>query len=457
MSTFTIRARDLITDATSPAIHDAAIVIDDGVVVSVGSWRAVDAAGEIVTVDGVLAPGFVDAHSHLRGLPLDLHGVPARPFESWIYSLGAVSALDPEDEALVATAELLETGVTAVQGFVDVDPGAADVLAGARGALAGVSASGIRGLVVLGFADRALTAPEPPTGDWMRVAGTHAALAPSHVRAIARDWLATVSSPRIGLGIGPIGGQWSTDALLDALADVAGTARVHTHLHESRLHRHWLAGSASPLDRLDASGLLTERISCAHGVHLSPGELDRIAAAGASLVHCPASNDALEVGRAQVAEWLSRGVVAGLGVDSQNTAAPDYFDVMRAALATAARVGAPLTATQVFAMATTGGAHALGVTGGGRSAVNSPADLVELAIEEPSVDALVASGSVAAVRQVWVAGARVVIDGRSVADAAPARLRLRSQLDADSDARAERILAQRPTIDLIDRLTGAAS
>ena len=457
MSAYTIRARDLIMDATSPTLHDAAVIIDDGTIAEVGPWASLEHPGALVDVDGVLSPGFVDAHSHLRGLPLDEHGVPARSFESWICSLGAVSALNTEDEALVAAGELLETGVTAVQGFVDADAGAEDALAGARRALAGLSATGIRNLVVLGFADRALLTPEPPTGRWADVPPPRVSTSPERVLEISRQWLAQPTAPATRLGVGPIGGQWSTDALLSAIAEVAGTARLHTHLHESRLHRTWLANTPSPLDRLFSAGLLDDRTSCAHGVHLTTDELDRIAASGASLVHCPASNVALGVGHAAVAAWLSRDIPAALGVDSQNTAAPDYFDVMRAALATASAVGEPLSATQVFGMATTGGASALGVPHGGRVAAGAPADLIELVIGAPTVAAIVESGSASAVRRAWVAGDLVVSEGRSAADLTSARSRLRAQLDADADARAQRILSLAPSVELIDELSGVMS
>ncbi|NYF10867.1 cytosine/adenosine deaminase-related metal-dependent hydrolase [Leifsonia sp. AK011] len=457
MSTFTIRARDLVVDAASPVLPDAAVIITDGTIAEVGPWGSLDHPGALVSVDGVLSPGFVDAHSHLRGLPLKEHGVPARSFESWICSLGAVSALDTRDEALVAAGELLETGVTAVQGFVDADAGAEDALAGARGALAGVAASGIRGLVVLGFADRALLTPEPPVGRWVEVPPADLSISPDRVRELSREWLAQFSGRTTSLGIGPIGGQWSTDALLDAIAESAGTARLHTHLHESRLHRTWLADTPSPLDRLLSAGLMDDRMSCAHGVHLTTDDLDRIAAAGASLVHCPASNEALGVGRATVAAWLSRGIPGALGVDSQNTAAPDYFDVMRAALATASAVGDPLSARDVFSMATTGGSRAIGVPQGGRIAAGAPADIIELSLAAPTVHGIVESGSANAVRRAWVGGDLVVSDGHSLVDLGSARSRLRAQLDADAEARARRVLDLAPTVELIDELAGAMS
>lgn len=455
MSAVTIRARHALSADASEFLSDAAVVIRDGRVFSAGPWRDAEPAGTLVEVDGVLVPGFVDAHSHLRGLPLPEHGIPPRQFESWICSLGAAAALDPADEALVATAELLQTGVTAVQGFVDASADG-DALEGARAALAGTSASGIRALVVLGFADRALRTPEPADGEWALVPPSGPHLPVEAVAEVAADGLATERPERVALGIGPVGGQWSTDALLEAIAAAAGDSRLHTHLHESRLHRGWLAGQPSPLDRLDAAGLLDARLSGAHAVHLTAAELDRIAAAGSSLVHCPASNEALLVGTAHVSAWLARGIPAALGVDSQNTAAPDYFDVMRAAIAQSATQGTALTAADVLAMATVGGSRALGIAGGGSIAAGSPADLLELDVE-PSIEAIVATGSAGAVSRVWVAGSLAAEGGRSVVDAGPARARLRARLAADRADRERRLADLAPAVELVERLAGARS
>jgi cytosine/adenosine deaminase-related metal-dependent hydrolase len=450
----TIRARTFIAAAGAEPVHDACIVVRDGRISAVGEWHDIDPDGELITVDGVLVPGFVDAHSHLRGLPLDAHGIRPRQFEAWICSLGAATALDPQDEALLATAELLETGVTAVQGFVDASP-QGSALAGAQGALAGVARTGIRALIVLGFADRALRRPEPPTGEWALVPPEEATLPTVRVRDVAAEWLDQVTAPTIELGIGPIGAHWVTDELLAAIAAAAGGSRVHTHLHESRLHRRWVSGAASPLDRLDAAGLLDARLSGAHGVHLTPVELARIARSGAALVHCPLSNDALGVGTAEPGAWRAQAIPTALGVDSQSPAAPDYFDVMRAALHRSRATAHPLTAEDVFDMATRGGARALGIADGGRLAVGSPADVIMLDTAHATVDGIVETATATAVREVWVAGHRVVTDGHSVTHARPARDRLVTQLDADRGARQRRAAALAPTVDLVERLAGA--
>ncbi len=443
-----IRSRMIVVDAESAPLKDAAIVFNETGIIAVSPWADVrDDLVDVIEIDGVLIPGMVDAHSHLRGLPYDAHGIPDRPFESWICSLAAMASLDPADEALVAATGLLETGVTSVQGFVDPGTDETSALEVPARTLTGLSAAGIRALVVLGFWDRAMHTPEPPEGEWALVPSTRVALPVDAVDRVARQWLGQLTDTTITLGIGPVGGQWSSDKLLSAIVGAAGDARLHTHLHESRLHRSWLAGLASPLDRLDKFGFLNDRLSGAHGVHLTPLELDRIAASGASLVHCPISNDAMHVGTAHVAEWLRRGIPSGLGSDSQNVDSPDMFDVMRAAKG--------VRPTQSFAMATTGGAQALGIPGGGRIAVGSPADFVELALDDDSIDHIVETASAASVRRVWVGGRLVVSGGRSLVDATAARGRLIEQLDRDLADRERRLAEQATTVDLVERLAGA--
>ena len=96
---------------------------------------------------------------------------------------------------------------------------------------------------------------------------------------------------------------------------------IHLHLCEDPLDirvSNALYG-AGPLDRLEASGLLDERAVLAHGVHLDPPELDRIAAAGAVLVHNPESNANNGVGRLDlVAAWRA-GCRVALGSDGMGS------------------------------------------------------------------------------------------------------------------------------------------
>lgn len=73
--------------------------------------------------------------------------------------------------------------------------------------------------------------------------------------------------------------------------------------------------SKKSLRRLEESGGLGEHTVLVHGLSLSGADLDRIAAAGASLVWCPTSTRRLYDARPPIREALERGINLVLGTD----------------------------------------------------------------------------------------------------------------------------------------------
>ena len=93
----------------------------------------------------------------------------------------------------------------------------------------------------------------------------------------------------------------------------------------------------------------------AHGVHLDDDDLALVAASGAAVAHCPASNQKLGSGFARIPELLAAGVPVALGTDGAASANDlDLWLAMRlAAYPLAARCGAgTVDAPTVLAMAT---------------------------------------------------------------------------------------------------------
>jgi putative selenium metabolism protein SsnA len=109
---------------------------------------------------------------------------------------------------------------------------------------------------------------------------------------------------------------------------LAATARlrphgvgVHLHLAEDPIDVRVstaLYGSG-PLQRLEAAGLLDGHALLAHGIHLATDELDRIAAAGAVLIHNPESNANNGVGRLDVVAAHRAGCLVALGTDGMGS------------------------------------------------------------------------------------------------------------------------------------------
>ena len=63
-------------------------------------------------------------------------------------------------------------------------------------------------------------------------------------------------------------------------------------------------------------GLVNDRLIAVHMTQLTKAEIRRLAAAGASVVHCPTSNLKLGSGFCPVAELIEAGVNVCIGTDS---------------------------------------------------------------------------------------------------------------------------------------------
>src|SRR4029078_2907141 len=74
-------------------------------------------------------------------------------------------------------------------------------------------------------------------------------------------------------------------------------------------------GGGRRLDLLRETGWLGSRTWLAHATLLDEDEMQAIAAAGASLAHCPRCIVRLGKKVARVGHWVSHGINVGLGVD----------------------------------------------------------------------------------------------------------------------------------------------
>ncbi|HEV8279603.1 MAG TPA: amidohydrolase family protein [Streptosporangiaceae bacterium] len=446
----TVRAKVAIVEAGAPPRRAAVIQLGGG---RIAHLHNAPPGGHGPTYDVVL-PGLIDAHSHARGVPLAAHGIGAGPLERFLLEVRALTPLSPRDEAYAAADAALAAGITAVQVFCH-DFGDAAAYAQRVGATAeGCAEAGIRAFIALGLTDQDEYAPA--TNGLRRKKD---AFAPG--RGVTPESFPQVVSGLLGEhglvsidGVGPVAPQWCSDDALRAIAMVPGARRVHAHLLESARQR--LAPDA--VARMERAGLLSPAGSFAHGIWLDDAQIGRVARAGATIVHCPGSNVRLGAGACPVRRLLSAGVSVALGLDSNGSVGePDMFAEMRAALQTAMLAGSPLTATEVLAMATTGGAKALARPDLGTLRPGAAADVVALnllgvAEAADPVGYVVEHATRESVAATWVAGRHTA---RSPA-AAAARARLAAALEADAPARAARLAGMRGTWEAVDRAWRAA-
>jgi 5-methylthioadenosine/S-adenosylhomocysteine deaminase len=434
----------VITSAHAEPAHDAGVLVEADRIAAVGDRSALQRAAPtapLVELPGVvLIPGFVDAHSHLRGLSTCAHGIEDAPLERWIVRLHAMAAVDPLADALVAAVGAVATGITTTQilhhTFADHDA----YLASVRAAVAALTTAGLHAELVLGLTDQAEFVPQdveagltPDQQRWLipdrgvavdgfaELVAAAGSVLDEQVSRIGTPPGGGAAMPWIRLGVAPVGPQWASDDLLAVVASLAGPERrVHTHALETRAQRRW--GPDTPLERLARHGLLTPSTSIAHGVHLDDAEVALLSTSRVAVASCPTSNRNLADGVGDVVAWRDAGIDVAMGLDSNGEVRPpDAFEEMRALQRAARSLGRSLSSRDALEMATSGGAVAVGRADDiGAIAEGYRADLVAVrrpAAAQDPIDDLVRSATRADVTDVWSAGRRVVTDGRHVAHA----------------------------------------
>lgn len=407
-----------VVPIAAPPMHDGTVAVQDGRITYVGPRASAPPGEDVDLEDAVLLPGLVNAHTHLeltafRGL------MPDVPFRDWIVTLqtAKVTVMTPErylDSARLGIAEGLRAGVTT---YADTcDSGVA---------LTAMCEMGVRGIMYQEVFC--------PSSDETRVAGAIAGLS----RRLTE--LGPRQTPLVRLGISPHAPYTVSDPLF-AFAVRAGYP-VAVHIAESEAETRFVRDgegpfadglrhrgipvaprARSPVALLAALGVLDTQPLLIHAVRIDDDDIAAIAAAGASVAHCPVSNAKLGHGIAPLDRLIAAGVAVGLGSDSM--AANDRMDLLEeariAALAQRTRTGRADTITphDVLTLATLGGARALGLEDRiGSLEVGKDADLAAFPLPagfgdaNPEAAAIFALGGTPA-RLVTVAGALQALDGR---------------------------------------------
>lgn len=400
------------------------------------------------TLPGPVLPGLVDAHSHafqraFAGLAERREG-DADDFWGWRDRMYRVALrITPAQLQAVAAqlyAELLRGGYTQVCEFhylqhaTDGRP-YDDPLAMAWALADAAQQAGI-GLTLLpvlyeraGFTQPALRADQrrfatDPPWVWRACQAVNAARRPLLNAGVALHSLRAAAPASIRTLLGQLGGQ---------------ALPVHIHVAEQvqEVDDCLAHCGRRPIEWLAAEGLLDRRWQLVHATHTVPAEIEAVARSGAGIVICPGTEANLGDGFADLPAWLAAGVPMAVGSDSQVTRAwPEELRWLEGGqrlrlrqrnVAADPQRGQPASAARLFEAARAAGAAAAGLPSTGLQA-GARADWLVLDSSDDALlglppshwlDGLVFSApSPAAIREVWVAGRRVVQDGRHVHDTA---------------------------------------
>ncbi|MDP9256679.1 MAG: amidohydrolase family protein [Actinomycetota bacterium] len=430
----TLFAADWVVPVSSAPVEAGAVLVEGERIAAVGPAAQLAAAhpgaGRVDLPGCVLAPGFVNLHSHIEYAAYAGLG-DGLAFGPWIAAhTRRTGVLGPEGldaMARLGAAECVRSGVTTL---VDAAYDGASVRA--------CTAAGLRAVV-------ALEAFGGDDADVMAVAD-----------ALERrlDALAAEAGPLVELAVSP---HAPFTVGLPLFSEIVARARarelrVVTHLAESRHELDALIGGTGlltrsvapfgrhPIIELAERGLLGPETVVAHAVHVGGEEIAVLSATGVAVAHCPRSNALLGCGVAPLADLRAAGVHVGLGTDSPSSALSlDLFDELRAALFLArSSAGDPeaLSTAAALQLATLDGARALGLADRGALEPGLLADLVAVRLDgtpfwpcDDPASALVLGGSPGLVTLVAIGGNVLYgVDSTAFERALPAAAHARSRL-----------------------------
>lgn len=409
------------------ASRDVRIGIVDGNIASIETGVSPSSGDERVA--GVVIPGLVNAHSHAfhRALRGRTHG-GSGDFWQWRNPMYALAnRLTPDSYRELATAVFAEMALAGITGvgefhYVHHQPDGtpyADPNAMGHAMVDAARSVGIR-IALLDAAylhaaiDTSELLPEQrrfsdgSIDRWLdRVDalgeggdGWTVGLAPHSVRAVYPDELASIVGSRFG-------------------------RVVHLHVSEQPAENAACVAvtGMTPTEVLSDVGLLGAHLTAVHATHMTDRDVSLLGGARAHVCMCPTTERDLADGIGPAHAMALAGATLCLGSDSH--AVIDLFEEARAVehnerLITGTRgIHRPAS---LLAAATSGGASSLGwqsLTPEG-VAVGKPADLVAIGLDSVRMAGFDASAAAAHivhaaapadVRNVWVAGARVVRDG----------------------------------------------
>jgi len=299
--------------------RDCDILLDCGRIQAIGTHLNVPDGSEILSAEGcAVIPGLINAHTHLyqnliKGISPGLSLVP------WCNqvlfpALGAIQTMMGRDGkrlsylwTALGSIEMIRGGITACVNMDNISPEI----------IKAWTDVGFRGVLAYTLANKWVPPELRSTEDRMKKQVlnfiqqyhcpdglTTVNVAPSTLFLCTDDFLlwAGEQAERYDLGI-----------------------QIHVSETAGEVEDQISQSGHTPVEHLHTLGLLNERISAVHVVHLKNQDIELLADSGAQTVHCPKSNMKLADGIAPVAELSKSGVPVALGTDG--CASNDLLDM----------------------------------------------------------------------------------------------------------------------------------
>jgi 5-methylthioadenosine/S-adenosylhomocysteine deaminase len=337
------------------------VLVDGSRIIQAGPGLSVPAEAQIIDASGcAVLPGLINSHTHLY--QNFLKGISAGiPLVSWCNEVlfPAVGVLREAVKAdrripylwtMLAAAEMIKGGVTCC---INMDVTYPETLQAWQEA-------GFRGVMAYTLVNKWVPAHLMGREEEMREKALHFVRQYHRPQDLTQVFLAPSTVFLCDDGLLRWAGEQARALDLGVQIHVSETAgEVADSVKETGMR---------PVERLARTGLLDERMSAVHCVHVQEDEIERLAESGAVVVHCPKSNMKLADGIAPVPAMKAAGIP--LAVATDGCASNDLLDMweeMRAAVLLA-RVSrqdaAALSPQDALRMATVDAARAARIDAG---------------------------------------------------------------------------------------------
>lgn len=452
MSMSLVRGKAVVCRAldneTVEVIEDGAVVQQDGTILAVGPYADLIAQYQPDDILGsphhIILPGFVNGHHHVGLTPFQL-GSLDYPLELWFATRLGARQVDPYLDTLYSAFEMISSGVTTVQHIHTWRNGpAASWPALAEQVIRAYQDIGMRVSYSFAARDQNRLVYEADDLFMERLPAELAAAVADllqdqrvpfveYLHLFAHLWERWQHHPsgRVTIQLAPANLHWCSDQALRLQQDYAQKYQVPIHLHlvetlYQKIYAQRRTGKTA-VQHLQDLDLLGPHLTLGHGVWLTEGDLDILAATGTRICHNASSNLRLQSGIAPLNAFTQKGIPVAIGIDEAGLNDDrDMLQEMRLVLKLHRVPGLDALvpkAAQVFRMATEEGANTTGF--GDRIGTLAPGKAADLVLMDwrklaypyldadiPLIEAILHRGRSTAIDLVMINGEVVLQEGR---------------------------------------------
>ncbi len=289
-----------------PVVTDGVLLAADGIIQEIAAYKEIkkEYCGPIQDLGPlIMAPGLINAHTHLELSHLKGQTITGRGFESWVESLIKLPLKGIDAQTLTRVRADLAAGGTVCVG--DVSGHSPSFM---HDFLSGSGLFFHLFLEQIGFQEQVLR-PRPGEQNRAGLSPSGHALYSTHPNTLQRiKGQCREQGHPFAIHLAEHPGE------VELLT--TGQGRFAEILKRGLLPDGFTPPGLSPVTYADRLGLLDQGTLAVHLVYTNPEEIELLAQRGVRVCLCPRSNASINVGRAPAKQLLAAGIPLCLGTDS---------------------------------------------------------------------------------------------------------------------------------------------